>query len=390
MNKGDSPSENWQSRLSRIETEMVALDLNELRLPPVIFNPHQQLHATDKVLIDGDRLDTREVPARAHSISRKLGEAGFILEPAIRDYGLAPILRAHEQGYIDFLIDCQNMLLATPERLFLPAHFKLEYMKGCGLLDRIDNRRPALDDGTPITSGTWHAAYWSAQCALNAVDVLLENRGVVYSLCRPSGHHAGLSSFSGIQSEFGGFCFLNNVAIAALELEARGHKVAILDIDAHHGNGTQGIMYSRPTLVCSIHGNPSEGFFPIISGFEDELGTEGGEGFNFNFCLPRGTQDLKYLRTLNRALDKIAADMPDYLLVSLGVDFMANDPYGGLAISDEGLKMISRLIAQLGIPTLLIQEGGYQIDKLGDYVREFLLHFNSQRHTCVALGGLEE
>ena len=350
----------------------------------VIYNPHHQRHATDRILVDGSFHQTSELPARAENILARLKASGFYVSPAVEDFGTTPILSVHRAEYIRFLIDTQEQLLKTPQRALFPANAIVNYMRESAKHDRISTDFPALDDGTPITNGTWDAAYWSAQCALAGARLVAAQGGVVYALCRPSGHHAGLSEANGIFSEYGGFCYLNNAAIAAKDFLNHGHTVAILDIDAHHGNGTQGIFYSEPTLVCSIHGDPREGFFPCYSGFEHERGISKGEGFNHNICLTRTAGDLKFLRALSSALQRIDDYYPDYLIVSLGVDFLKGDPYGDLGVSPDALEIVGRLISQLRLPTLLVQEGGYQSRLLGQHIDSVLTNFESRTHEVLS------
>jgi len=239
-------------------------------------------------------------------------------------------------------------------------------------LDRIDARlgRYSFDTSTPIAEGTWDAAYWSAQCALTAADLVRAYRETAYALCRPPGHHAGVDFY-------GGYCYLNNAAIAARYLQAR---VAILDIDYHHGNGTQEIFYSDPAmLTCSLHADPDEEY-PYYWGGADELGTEAGEGFNRNWPLPLGTGDAAYLETLDEALAVVRDFGPEYFVISAGFDIVAGDPGGGFKVTTAGLAEIGRRIAGLAghVPTLIVQEGGYLLDELGTNAVAFLSAFVRQ------------
>jgi len=184
-------------------------------------------------------------------------------------------------------------------------------------------------------------------------------------LCRPPGHHAATDLY-------GGFCYLNNAAIAARHL---GSQVAILDIDYHHGNGTQEIFYSDPTILyCSLHADPDEDY-PYFWGSASERGEGPGEGYNRNWPLPQKINDEDYLNTLDEALETISRFAPSYLVVSLGLDIGDGDPVGGFSISLEGFSQISQTIAVLNIPTLIVQEGGYLLDTLGQNATAFLQHF---------------
>ncbi|MBT3533365.1 MAG: histone deacetylase family protein, partial [Rhodospirillaceae bacterium] len=228
------------------------------------------------------------------------------------------------------------------------------------------------DTGCPIGPGTWEATLVSAHVALTAADLVLNGETAAYALCRPPGHHA-------YGDLAGGFCFLNNVAIAAQHMRARSDRVAILDVDVHHGNGTQGIFYDRSDILfCSLHGDPS-GFYPYYAGYGDERGTGAGEGYNLNLPQPPGTGDDAYLRSLDTALSAIMDFAPDYLLVSLGLDTQENDPLGILSITTDGFARMGAAIGALGGPSLIVQEGGYLCDEMADNLLAFLKGFEAQR-----------
>jgi len=210
-----------------------------------------------------------------------------------------------------------------------------------------------------------------------------EGLRAAYALCRPPGHHAAADLY-------GGYCYLNNAAIAARYLQSSGSrpsslpesralptptKVAILDIDYHHGNGTQLIFYADPAvLYCSLHVHPDEDY-PYYWGDADETGVGPGEGTNCNWPLPRGTGDKAYLAALDEALAAIGEFAPDYLVVSAGLDTTEGDPEGGFCLSTEGLHAIGECIAGLAMPTVVVQEGGYRLDRLGDNAVAFLQPF---------------
>jgi len=175
----------------------------------------------------------------------------------------------------------------------------------------------------------------------------------------------------------GGFCFLNNSAIAAQYLRKNFQKVVILDVDVHHGNGTQSIFYQRDdVLTVSLHADPAS-FYPFFWGYSHELGEGKGSGFNFNFPLVHGTKDEEYLKTLNTALDRIAQFSPQAMVIALGLDAYEGDPYKGLGISTGGFEKIASEIAKLNLPTVLVQEGGYLSDALGDNLNSFLGGFEN-------------
>lgn len=227
------------------------------------------------------------------------------------------------------------------------------------------------DAGTTIGAETYRAAYWAAQCALDAAERVRTGAAVAYALCRPPGHHC----YSDLA---GGFCLLNNVAIAAQSLRDRGApKVAILDVDVHHGNGTQGIFYDRgDVLFASIHADPTN-YYPFFAGYADERGAGAGIGCNLNLPLAHGGGDSEMLAALDRTLDAIGRFAPAYLLVSLGLDASERDPLGALKVTTSGFSTIARRIAGLGLPTALIQEGGYLSDILGANLASFLGGFEA-------------
>lgn len=335
-----------------------------------IYSPKHKLHATDSVIYDGVPFITEEIPARAELILEAIqsAEIGPILPP--KDFGMDPILEVHDAGYLHYLQTAylqQQELFDTDEPV-IPHTFAVSRRA----------RKPnsflglrgyySFGTGTPILAGTWEAAYWAAQTALTAASIVLDGEHACYALCRPPGHHAAADLYDGS-------CFLNNAAIAANHLLKAAPKVAILDIDYHHGNGTQEIFYSNPdVLFCSLHGHPDEDY-PYFWGMPDETGDGEGTGHNLNYPMSRGAQDKEYLLALDQALQKIAQFQPGYLVVSAGFDLIEGDPIGGFKISVEGLALISSKIASLRIPTVIVQEGGYKMEELGSLAATFLLKF---------------
>jgi acetoin utilization deacetylase AcuC-like enzyme len=246
----------------------------------------------------------------------------------------------------------------------------------------------ASDLGAPIVAGTYHAARDSADVALTAADALLNGQQVTYALCRPPGHHAG-------SDMYGGYCYLNNAAIAAEYLGTRAQepggneaggaasytrrRVTILDIDYHHGNGTQQIFYERDDiLTISIHADPLREY-PYFSGYADQRGAGAGLGYNLNIPLEAGVTNERYLDVLDQALTTITDFNPHFLVVSAGFDTFAGDPVaengGGFALTAEAYPQIGRRIAALGLQTLIVQEGGYAVAALGENVIGLLRGF---------------
>ena len=222
-------------------------------------------------------------------------------------------------------------------------------------------------DTTPLTPGAWDPALGSASAALAGAAALLTGDSSAYALCRPPGHHAG-------RDYFGGYCYLNNAALAAIHLASQG-RVALIDIDYHHGNGTQDIFYaSADVLFISLHADPAYQY-PLYWGYADERGEDEGEDLTRNFPLPPGTDDAAYLAALDAGLTLIADFDPSYLIVSAGLDIYRGDPLGDWEITQEGLQQIGARIAAMALPTLLVQEGGYDLDDLGANVRRLLAGF---------------
>lgn len=335
-----------------------------------IYSEKHKLHATDHVIYDGVPFITEEVPARAELILAAIQNAGVgeVLPPT--DFGMAPILEVHDPGFIDYLKTAYqiNQDLFDTDEPVLPHTFAVSRRA----------RKPgsfkglrgyySFGTGTPILAGTWQAAYWAAQTALTAAQIVLDGEPACYALCRPPGHHAAADLYDGS-------CFLNNAAIAANYLLQQNPRVAVLDIDFHHGNGTQEIFYTNPdVLFCSIHGHPDE-CYPYFWGMSDEIGEGPGAGTNFNYPLLPGAEDREYLKTLDQALQNITDFQPAVLVVSAGFDLIKDDPIGSFNISVKGLALISSRIASLDLPTVIVQEGGYLMEEIGNLAATFLVNF---------------
>jgi acetoin utilization deacetylase AcuC-like enzyme len=221
------------------------------------------------------------------------------------------------------------------------------------------------DTYTPLTAETYGAACGAVNVALTGAENLLKDESaLLYALCRPPGHHSGRHSM-------GGYCYFNNAAVAAHHLSRHG-KVALLDVDFHHGNGTQEIFYERDDVFyVSLHGDPRDSF-PYFSGFVAEIGTGKGRGFNKNYPLARTTSDSEYLSALEVGLNDVAGYAPAFLVVSVGFDAYHDDPIGGLALTGDVYTTIGSRIASLNLPTLLVQEGGYHVEALPGLALNFL------------------
>lgn len=224
-----------------------------------------------------------------------------------------------------------------------------------------------MDLSACIVEGTYEAALTSANCALSAADAVRGGQLSAFALCRPPGHHAG-------RDYAGGYCFINNAAVTAHQLSAYG-RVAVIDVDYHCGNGTQDIFYERDdVLTISIHAD-SDFEYPHYSGYAQERGEGKGLGFHHNFPLPKGTGDEAYLSVVNRAVESIQRYKPDYLVVSAGMDIYADDPLGAIKVSTVGIRKVGERIAALNLPSVIVMEGGYNNEALGENIIAFLEGF---------------
>ncbi|WP_375454067.1 histone deacetylase family protein [uncultured Methylobacterium sp.] len=290
------------------------------------------------------------------------------------DHGLDPILAVHEPGYIDFLRrawDRRAEMPGTGDEV-LAGIFARPQMRRrpTGLLGLVGFH--TADTSTPIRAGTWAAVRGSAQAAVAAADAALAH-GHAYALSRPPGHHAYAGSA-------GGFCFLNNSAVAAERMRrTAGGRIAILDIDVHHGNGTQGIFYERAdVLTVSVHADPSD-YFPYYAGYPDETGSGAGAGFNANLVLPPGSGDEPWLDAIRAGLSAVLAHRPRGLVVALGLDASEDDPIGALAVTRGGFAAAATAIARAGLPTAIVQEGGYLCEALPHNLVAVLDAFDAAR-----------
>ena len=314
-----------------------------------------------------------ECPERVGYVLQQLHAValGEIVAPT--RYGLEPVLRVHEPNFVEFL--------STAWVDWHAAGNLGEAIPDCWPARRMIQRCPtsitgklgyyAMAGETSIGPGTWEAAQAAADVALTAAAHLDAGARAAFALCRPPGHHAAYDLY-------GGYCFLNNAAIAAQSLLDRGAKrIAILDVDFHHGNGTQDIFYHRnDVLYVSLHGDPAEAF-PYFSGYADETGSGAGEGYTLNLPMPRATPFAVWQQALDVGLDRIRAYAPDALIVSLGVDTFENDPISFFKLSSADFSTYGRMIAGLHLPTLFAFEGGYAVADVGVNTVNVLTGFES-------------
>lgn len=308
----------------------------------VVYSDKHIKHNPPYEIYDGVKESYAEKPERILSIVNFLRENGIKTIPP-NNFPVNYISEIHHKAYMKFLKDRSDSL--SKDKVLYPSYF-------------------IMDTYTPIAQKTYEAARSSVDVALTGARYIVDGDRLVYSLCRPPGHHAD-------KKTMGGYCYFNNAAIAANYLSKHG-KVAILDIDFHHGNGTQNIFYDRSdVLYVSIHADPRFKF-PYSSGFEDEKGIGEGLGYNNNYHLPLGTTDEQYLIILQKTLKDIQEFSPKFLAISAGFDTYGKDPIGGFKLTVPFYRIIGENIKSLNLPTLIVQEGGYAVDALGKMAYNFL------------------
>ena len=334
------------------------------------YADEQKRHDPKAFLSSGAPQPNPEQPERVERLLAGAKAAGCPVERP-RDYGLAPMAAVHTPEYLEFLQNIYTRWRRIPDA-------SEEVIPNIHPLAR-DGAYPAsavgqagyhmADTACPISAETWESVCWSAWSAAAAAEAVMSGAPAAYALCRPPGHHA----FADVA---GGFCFVNNSAVAAQHLRREATRVAILDVDLHHGNGTQGIFYRRSdVLTVSIHADPVR-FYPFFWGHADERGEYAGLGYNLNLPLPRKTGDDGFLAALDDGLRRIRAFAPDALVVALGLDASEHDPFGGLSVSTDGFARIAERISALRLPSVIVQEGGYLCDQLGDNLSAFLGGWN--------------
>ena len=336
----------------------------------VIFSDNQRSHDPQWYLSSGAQVRNPELPKRADRLLTAALESGLQVE-APEDYGDEVIAAIHCSRYLEFL---QNIY---PRWSRIDGASK-EVIANVHPIDRDDGYPESAvgqlgfhvyDTSCPISIDTWHSARWSAMTATHAAKLVVSGEPACYALCRPPGHHSS-------QDLAGGFCYLNNTAIAAQQLLAKYARVAIIDVDVHHGNGTQRIFYERDdVLTVSVHTDPAS-FYPFYWGYANETGRGVGTGYNLNIPLARGSGDEEYLVALDEALQAVNVYSPDAVVIALGLDTHEDDPYHGMTITTPCFSRIGAKLATLARPTVIVQEGGYLSDVLGRNLSSFLEGFD--------------
>ncbi|QPJ64361.1 MAG: histone deacetylase family protein [Candidatus Nitrohelix vancouverensis] len=318
-----------------------------------VGDAHQIHHLKEKGYV--------ERPARIHALLK--GMEGLELAfHKVKKFPASHIKAVHDAGLLNFLSKAAHRL--APRELLYPTVFPIRKPERLPKRWDMQGGYYCIDTFTPLTSNSYLAARNAAHGALSGAELILKGAQRVYVLCRPPGHHAE-------HKVFGGFCYLNSAAIAANFL-SKDNRVAVIDIDYHHGNGTQNIFYHRKDVFfVSIHGHPIQAY-PYFSGYSDEKGEGEGLGFNRNFPLNPGADDARYLKTLAEACSAIRRFKPEFLVVSVGYDIMKGDPTGTFMITPSGMRRIGELLGGLHLPILLVQEGGYSLPNLKNGVKSFL------------------
>ena len=322
-------------------------------------------------LHDGALVTPFECPERMDLVLAALSKAAFEVRSS-SDYGLAPVLAVHDADYVAFLENCwQAWQAAGHAGEAIPNIWPARTMRGDRIPQSVSGQLGyyALAAETSITEGTFAAAMASKDTALAATDHTLATGEPTFGLCRPPGHHAAVD-------QFGGYCFFNNAAIAAQRaLDAGKRRVAILDVDFHHGNGTQQIFYRcDDVLFASLHGDPDV-TFPYFSGYTDETGEGVGEGFTINYPLPPGTSVATWMAALDEALAHIHRAECELLVVSLGVDIFEGDPISAFTFQHVDFIALGQRLAAAGLPCVFLMEGGYAVEDIGVNVVNVLQGF---------------
>jgi acetoin utilization deacetylase AcuC-like enzyme len=329
------------------------------------WDDRQRAHEPAGEFFNGAMHPPAEHPGRVDAILQAVGPT-----QAPADIGMGPLSRVHSADYLDFLHTAHDeWRVAGRDGDAFPYTFPVVGRRPLNL-NRIDALlgQFSFDTSTPVAAGTWDAAYWAAQTAVAAAESVIGGDRTAFALSRPPGHHAGADYL-------GGYSYLSNAAIAAEHAVAAGRRVAILDVDYHHGNGTQDIFCARGDVAfASIHADPGTDY-PFFWGHADETGIGEGEGATLNLPLPRGTDWTGYAPALAQALDWIERHEPDLLVASFGADTYKGDPISHFKLKTSDYAPMARRIASLGLPTVVVMEGGYAIEALGANVAEFLSGF---------------
>jgi acetoin utilization deacetylase AcuC-like enzyme len=339
-----------------------------------VYSPVHELHLPRAELSQALLAQSFETPQRAQAVLARVQAVhlGPVVEP--RSFGRSALLRVHAAAYLDFLQRVwRDWASDGRTQDAIPSTWPARGMRQDRVPDDVEAQLGfySSDCAAPITHGTWAAACASAGAALTGQTLIAGGERAAFALCRPPGHHAGADVM-------GGYCYLNNAALAAQAfLDGGARRVAVLDIDYHHGNGTQSIFYARADVFfASIHCDPRQDY-PYYAGHADEAGEGAGLGSNLNLPLPAGSDWRAWSAALEAACGAIARAAPEVLVVSLGVDTFRGDPIASFTLDSADYLAVGRRIAALGRPTLFVLEGGYAVDAMGLNVVNVLQGFET-------------
>jgi acetoin utilization deacetylase AcuC-like enzyme len=347
----------------------------------IVSSPLQMGHRPEQIMVLGRMITPVESPARLEKLVGSLMGAGHeSVQPGPHD--LAPVREVHSLDYLDFLRDAYQEWRALPgagpEVLPNTHHYR-----GVSSPRQPPGRAPKAsisgragwfvsDLNCAIGPDTWEAVATSARCAIHGAQLVLEGEDAAFAGCRPPGHHA-------YADQAAGFCFINNAAVAAHMLRARFDRVAVIDFDTHHGDGTQSIFYERDDVfVGSVHTDPA-GYYPYYVGYADERGSGAGEGANFNVPLSPGSGDSEFVDACSALAEAAVAHGCTALVVSAGWDAHRDDPLSKLAVSSDAFARVGERLGRLRLPTLIVQEGGYSLDVITDAPLRFVEGFSMVR-----------
>lgn len=337
----------------------------------VVYSDRHRAHVPGEVVENGLARPSRDVPERLDALLRAAHSLGHEVVEA-DDHGTSPLAAVHSKAYLEFLATAYRdwQRLGLSGRVVPPAFETRPESYRTGWSPIAKSGFHVRDQITPIGEATWTAAYWAAQTALTAAALIKEGERRVYALCRPSGHHAG--------PDFGGGAtYLNNAAIAARFLTRSFGRVAVIDVDVHHGNGTQEIFWDDPDVFfASVHRSP-EAYYPHFTGYEDETGGPSAPKGILNVPLPAQAADTAFIDGVKTCLTGVQAHDPGVFVVSLGFDALATDPARGLSVSGEAFETLAQLLASLDMPILLVQEGGYDLANLQEAAEKFMRGFSA-------------
>ena len=328
------------------------------------FHPEQLLHHPRTYFSRGRMREPQEVPERAVQLVQAAQSMGHTMVTP-DDHGMAPLLAVHDERYLRFLQEAHAQWKQMPADWGDEVISNIFVREPNALRGVLAQAARYLADGScPVGEATFRSAYWAAQAAVAGARAVLDGDRFAWALCRPPGHHAR-------REAAGGFCYINNAAVAAQVLRERFSRVLILDTDMHHGQGIQEIFWRRSDVpYISIHGDPTN-FYPVVAGHADEHGEGDGAGFNLNLPMPHGATEAEFFERLDRACDAARQMAPQALVLCLGFDIYKDDAQSLVAVTQDGFAELGRRVAALGLPTLVVQEGGYHLPTLQSNAQAF-------------------